>query len=98
MEIFNEIFSIGLVLLPLKPPAGLLWTLVRAGASILRNSGSFMPRCSKEKHEFQTNTAGLVSKHRRYVLYFPQMHLPQIQGSTFTWFATIKVSYIADMP
>lgn len=57
-----------------------------------------MPRFSKQQYSLQRNTAGLVSKYIKYVLYFPQMHLPQTQENTVTLFAGIKASYIANMP
>lgn len=61
MEILNEIFITGLVLLSLKPAGVLPWISVRAGASILENAGSLMPRFSKQQHSLQRNTVGLMS-------------------------------------
>lgn len=55
-----------------------------------------MPRCSIEQHSLQRSICGLLSKYMKYVLYFPQIHLPQTQGNSVT--GGIMASYTADVP
>lgn len=92
MKIPHEILITGLVLLPQKPAGVLLWTSVTAWASLFKKAGSLMPRCSKEQHSLQRNICGLLSKYIKYVLYLPQINLPQTQGNTVSLGASWPVT------